>query len=140
MVVPPLTAEIGCSHGFCGVAGKCSNRYNFACISVFDSSGGFFSLTYLVRTASRLRLSSFALVHVLEFCLVYCICYILTWCVVLVVLDTTVGSNVCNGDSLCDLNCRNSMLENMKLKLPSVYKTGTTIAGVVFKVGVTLLL
>ena len=71
---------------------------------------------------------------------VYCICYILTWCVVLVVLDTTVGSNVSNSDSLCDLNCRNSMLENMKLKLPSVYKTGTTIAGVVFKVGVTLLL
>lgn len=30
------------------------------------------------------------------------------------------------------------MLENMKLKLPSVYKTGTTIAGVVFKGGVVL--
>jgi len=32
------------------------------------------------------------------------------------------------------------MLENMNLKLPSVYKTGTTIAGVVFKVGITSLL
>ena len=30
--------------------------------------------------------------------------------------------------------CRNSLLENMKLKLPSCFKTGTTIVGVVFKV------
>jgi len=67
VVIPPLTAEMGCSVGFCGVAGKCSNRYNFACISVFDSNGGFSSSSYLVRTASHLRLSSFALVHVLEF-------------------------------------------------------------------------
>jgi len=31
------------------------------------------------------------------------------------------------------------MLENMKLKLPSVYKTGTTIAGVIFKVSTLFL-
>lgn len=36
-------------------------------------------------------------------------------------------------------NCtRNSMLANTKLKLPRYYKTGTTIAGVIFKDGVVL--
>ena len=34
---------------------------------------------------------------------------------------------------LCN-DCRNLMLANTKLKLPRYYKTGTTIAGVIFKV------
>lgn len=33
-------------------------------------------------------------------------------------------------------NCRNAMLEKMNLKLPHALKTGTTIAGVIFKVSI----
>jgi len=60
MAVPPSTTEIGCSLGTWSGAGKCSNRYNFGCVtasdSLFDSTGGFSVSTYPVKKMPRLEL------------------------------------------------------------------------------------